>query len=395
VFENADETIRILPAASATTRWMEIEGTVTRVHLHRATGWPSTCRRALASTPLTNYEVFWKTFAEQYAFFDIRGVDWIAVDRAARPRITANMKPEELFQLLSDMIAPLHDAHTFISAPLIRKQFRGRRQPTDSMQQADKPRIAQIIESDYLAGPLRKYCDGQIQFGLLRPTQDDRQVKTKRLSAGRVGYLRIQSFANYSADSVFAKQLDTLNAALDSIFSESDGLAGLVIDIRINSGGSDIFGLAMAARLTDRSYVAYVKRARDDPRRVGGWTRPQVVMVRPAQRPGFRGPVVLLTSAHGQSAAETFAMALLGRHPTVLRIGMNTQGVFSDDLQRSLPNGWTFGLSNEIYLTEDGKSFEGTGVPPDIRVPIFPKNDLEHGRDSGLDEALKVLVHGP
>jgi C-terminal processing protease CtpA/Prc len=116
-------------------------------------------------------------------------------------------------------------------------------------------------------------------------------------------------------------------------------------------------------------------------------------MVRVSQQPGFRGPVVLLTSSDSVSAAETFTMALLGREPHVVRGGANTQGVFSDVLGRRLPNGWTFGLPNEIHLTKDGRAFDGTGVPPDVEIPIFPAEDLASGRDSGLDKALELLDH--
>lgn len=85
-------------------------------------------------------------------------------------------------------------------------------------------------------------------------------------------------------------------------------------------------------------------------------------------------------------------MAVLDRDPHVVRVGSNTQGVFSDVLGRKLPNGWTFGLPNEIYFTKDGKAFDGTGVPPDIEAPIFPMEDLTDGRDSALDKALELLA---
>ena len=65
--------------------------------------------------------------------------------------------------------------------------------------------------------------------------------------------------------------------------------------------------------------------------------------------------------------------------------------MFSDVLVRRLPNGWRFGLPNEIYLTKDGKAFDGAGVPPDVAVPIFPAEDLSSGRDSALDKALELL----
>ena len=87
-------------------------------------------------------------------------------------------------------------------------------------------------------------------------------------------------------------------------------------------------------------------------------------------------------------------MALMGRTPHITRIGESTQGVFSDVLGRTLPNGWNFGLPNERFLTQDGVAFDGPGVPPDEVVPVFPKSDLESGRDGALERALQVLA-GP
>jgi C-terminal processing protease CtpA/Prc len=113
--------------------------------------------------------------------------------------------------------------------------------------------------------------------------------------------------------------------------------------------------------------------------------------VRVGKQPRFTGKIILLTGRNSVSAAETFTMALMGRTPAVTRVGENTQGVFSDVLGRRLPNGWRFGLPNEIFLTEAGKTFDGPGIPPDIAVPVFPREDLQQGRDSCLDKALELL----
>jgi len=76
--------------------------------------------------------------------------------------------------------------------------------------------------------------------------------------------------------------------------------------------------------------------------------------VNPGERPGIQGHVVLLIGDCA-SACETFAMATMQRQPAVIRLGENTEGVFSDVLDRRLPNGWHFGLSNEVYRTGDGR----------------------------------------
>jgi hypothetical protein len=61
------------------------------------------------------------------------------------------------------------------------------------------------------------------------------------------------------------------------------------------------------------------------------------------------------------SGSETFTMALMGRKPRVTRIGENTQGVYSDVLELSLPNGWRFGLPSEVYLTAQGPTSRPVG----------------------------------
>ena len=111
----------------------------------------------------------------------------------------------------------------------------------------------------------------------------------------------------------------------------------------------------------------------------------------PSAKPTFKGKVALLIGPDTVSAGETFTMALMGREPHVLRIGLNTQGVFSDVLGRSLPNGWHFGLPNEVYYTQDGKAFDAQGVPPDIHVRFFTPRDLLVSRDAALEEAIRQL----
>lgn len=387
-------TFRISRATSEDARWLHEDGSVSSILLRRTGSRPEPCGQPLADAPLTNYRVFWETFAEQYPFFALRHMDWVAVDKRFRPQVTPDTKPEELFRVFSEMLDPLHDAHTFIHAKSIQKRFHGFRPSADPMQKKNAARIAEIIETRYIRSGLHDFCNKQLQFGLLRSSPHAALSDSE--SGGEthgIGYLRIHSFSDYSNDREFLKQLDALEAALDDIFRNSAKLAGLVIDVRINGGGSDVFGISMASRLATEEYLAYAKVIRNDIRDPDHRTPPQQVIVHVSQRPGFRGPVVLLTSADSVSAAETFTMAVLDRDPHVVRVGSNTQGVFSDVLGRKLPNGWTFGLPNEIYLTKDGKAFDGTGVPPDIEVPIFPMEDLTNGRDSALDKALELLAH--
>ena len=386
VFAGENDTLRILPGASPDTRWLHEDWSVSNVLLRRTSSRPEPCGQPSADTPLANYQVLWEAFAEQYPFFELRQMDWLAVDKKYRSQVTPSTKPDELFNILREMIEPLHDAHTWIDAKSIQQFFHGRRPTADPMQKRNAGRITEIIETNYLHGGLHDYCNKQLQFGVLRSAQLGNST-----APGFIGYLRIHSFADYSSDREWVKQLKVLEAALDAIFKDSSKLTGLVIDLRINRGGSDVFGISIASRLAVREYLAYSKVSRNDIHDAGHRTPAQPVVVHVSQRPGFHGPVVVLTSSDSVSAAETFTMALLDRQPHVIRVGANTQGVFSDVLVRRLPNGWKFGLPNEIYLTKDGETFDGVGVPPDIAVPIFAAEDVSSGRDAALEKALELL----
>ena len=108
-------------------------------------------------------------------------------------------------------------------------------------------------------------------------------------------------------------------------------------------------------------------------------------LVTPANAPRYTGAVSLLTSDLTISAGETFIQAMMARTPTPARIGTTTQGVFADDMSRTLPNGWTFTLGNEEYVGPDGRNYEGVGIPPTVRTPVFTAEELEQNRDSALD----------
>jgi C-terminal processing protease CtpA/Prc len=56
------------------------------------------------------------------------------------------------------------------------------------------------------------------------------------------------------------------------------------------------------------------------------------------------------------SAAEVVTLSLMP-FPYVTYVGEPTKGMSSDLLERRLPNGWTFDLANERYLSIDGVNF--------------------------------------
>jgi hypothetical protein len=378
VYVDGGQVFLLRATPDSNEKQLQMDGTASHMVIHRIPSRPATCDQPTPNTPEGNFEVFAQTWEEHYISFDAKGTDWAAVVATARAKVTPETQPEALFEILQAMISPLEDAHTMIGAEPIKRAYQGFRKGTDRLikhgfhdfKTKDLPLLLAVTDSR-LQGPLRSWCNEQVQYGHL----DD-----------STGYLRILSEQGYTEEGDFSSGLVALEAALDTIFSDPT-LEGLVIDVRINFGGMDPYGLGGAPRGAATRYVAYSKEARMDPVDRTKWTPGQPSFVRPSTRPGFRGPVVMLTGPLTISAGETMTQALMGRSPKVLRIGDYTQGVFSDILGRTLPNGWYFGLPNEVFRSQDGKTFDGTGIPPDIGVPVFAVDDLAAGRDPGLERA--------
>lgn len=380
VFDGKNKRVRFLKDTSSGKVHMHSDGTVSDVIIRRTATRPKPCKKPAVNTPMSNYMIFWNTFYENYPFFTLHQLDWRVVDRRFRSQVTVSTKPKELFQIFQQMIEPLRDAHTGLVAWDIHEEFDGWRLAPNHLDENQWKEASDIIASKYLKRGLLSFCKGHLQFGVLKDA---------------IGYLRITAFYDYADTPSYDDRLKLLEEALDSIFKGASRWKALVIDVRQNKGGDDALGLAVASRLTKSRYLAYKKVARKNMSGRLRFTPSQEVWVAPSSRPGFYGRVLLLSGPDMVSAGETFAMALMGRKPRAVRIGLNTQGVFSDVLVRTLPNGWHFHLPNEVYYTKDGKSFDGAGIPPDIEVSFFSREDIRNGRDSALDEALKLLTEQP
>ena len=87
----------------------------TAVGLALLTGW-TVAHGQEASNPEAVFEDLWQTFDRGYATFDVRGVDWDALYRIYRPRVTAATTDDELFAVLSELLSHLNDNHVMLSS---------------------------------------------------------------------------------------------------------------------------------------------------------------------------------------------------------------------------------------------------------------------------------------
>jgi hypothetical protein len=375
---------------SADRRSLTVESPwgLTTLYYDRLPALPAQCRDAgrPSADPEYNFEVFWHSFAEHYAFFAERGVDWQAIRSTYRPRVTPATREAELLEIIESIFRQLQDRHVALIAgpiqlragvPAIVAQWYAAGKPRSIATSQD---ILRAKVAEYLAPAWRRHLD---PGSLHQPSSN---LAHGTAMAGRIGYLSIASESGYAHDgSAQASDRDAAQAALAEVFAGFGGKQGLIVDLRMNSGGSDEIGLDIAGWLADRDRPGFTKCARDG----SSNTPAQHTMVR-RQAGAFAGPTVVLVSQLTVSAGENLAM-ILRTFPHVIVVGDRTAGAHSDPLIKPLPNGWRLLLSNERFVSPDGTSYEGIGIPPDVLVAYEPEEVRVSGRDPLLDKALHLL----
>ena len=342
--------------------------------------------------PELNFDVLWHTFDQHYAFFSERKVDWKAIQAEFRPRIDGDTSKKKLRKTLRKMLKMLDDAHVGLEirgddVVPVKSRLDNRLLDECRAQHGEDCRFKRYIKQ-------RLARSEEVLRSVYLKNGFETAFK-KRAIWGRIGestgYLRIDSMSDLArGGKTSVDDVAALEPVLDNILKDLGNLPGMIVDVRKNEGGHDTVALAIAGRFADTKRVFGSKRAFEN----GHRTPPQDLFVEPTDGPRYRGRVALLTSSETASAAEVFALAMQSL-PQVTLVGEATMGIFSDQFGRSLPNGWKFSLSNEIYLTPNGKVLEATGVPPDVSAPFLTLEDHENGVDGGIEAAIATLNAPP
>lgn len=321
--------------------------------------------------PETNFEELWKTFYERYPFFKLRNVDWQNQYDIYRPEVTSHTGDDELFDIFSRMLLPLNDGHVELDA-----KIDGKRR---SFTAEEKPRFWQEF-TDREIDRLFKTTEATLaanNFGKLSKT-----------SAWMLRYCRSQTFGYLRILELEGIGKARLRAALDRIASDFKDLKGFIIDIRDNPGGEDSIAIAIIDRFCDRRRVAFHRKTKVGPGE-DDFTPLKTWYLEPEGELRFTGPIALLTCDSVFSGGEAFALAIK-QLPYVTIIGEPTNGIFSYQLEKRLPNGWNYCLSYQVYLSADMVCYEGKGVPVDIEL-LNRRSDLENRIDPLIVCALDVL----
>ena len=312
------------------------------------------------NNPVAVFDNLWNNYDKYYGGFIVKNIDWDTLYDTYRPLVNEQSSDEELYNALTGLLDNLNDNHVILW-------------PTN-------PNLESYTSG--VLGKLKTFSDYKESTVNSNYLISDKSL-SKTLSYGKLsnnlGYIH---FTDFNEGTKFYKK------SLEEIIGSFENTDGIIIDIRNNEGGTDLEAVYVAGHFTSEEKLAFTFQLRDGPNH-DDFNAPTSYYVKPEGKKRFTKNVVVLTHRFTISAAETFTLAM-DRLDNVTIVGDTTSGAFSDVIRRDLPNGWVYGISVGDWRDFEGKSYEGTGFPPDILIEN-DSTDVINGIDKALEKAIDIL----
>ena len=313
----------------------------------------------------------WNTFKDHYVYFDRREIDWDSYRTTYLPKVQAVSDEVELYRVFDNMLESLGDGHVGISAPNKIEKKVDKKEPKPATSISDLRRNARRLVLKRYLGDYNEHHKGLLRWGAINEALGYVQINgmVRFADYGISEDLKSKKYwkAYFKQASQDPKRLKTevigTRSIMERVLEDLGDSKALILDIRFNGGGTDEVSLEIMNHFTDKRRFAFSKKGRDG----NGFLPSQEIYLEPSSNPYLK-PVYVLTSGETASAAEIMTLCAMVL-PNVTRVGSATEGVFSDILGKSLPIGWEFGLSNEIYESAEGVDYENQGIPADKAFP--------------------------
>jgi carboxyl-terminal processing protease len=217
--------------------------------------------------------------------------------------------------------------------------------------------------SSVLISVKRKGQKKELEFTVERREVSLQTVSFEMLE-DKVGYVAVSSFSQNTPD-----QFDE---AINELLSE--GMEGMVIDLRNNGGGSFSASVDMLDRLLPKGLLVYT-RTKDGKEKKYYSTDEE----------SFDQPFAVLINENSASASEIFAGAVKDREAGTL-VGTTSFGKGIVQKTYVLDDGSAVKLTNSEYFTPNGNNIHGIGIEPDVEVEAG-----EGEEDLQLEKAVEIV----
>ena len=325
----------------------------------------ASCERAFMeadepSNPVNVFDYLWNKVDQQYAFFDVKGVDWDSVYEMYRPKVYDDMDDDSLFRVCAAMLNTLKDGHTNLVSSFDVSH-------NDSVyykMYAEKNIDVDVVVLNYLT--VNYHTTGSIAHNAIRD--------------GRVAYLRYSSFMN-----------DISKADLKYLFEDRyKDCDGVILDLRQNGGGS-INNIGMLLSIFDnREQPLYQTQIKSGPKHKE-FTDLETVKASDTcilETP-YNKPMAVLIDRGSYSATSFFSVCTMA-YPNIRLFGDYSGGGLGLPNGGALPNGWTYRFSITRTIANDGGNYEN-GVPPQERV-LIDEASTAQGIDNVIEAAADWIL---
>lgn len=312
----------------------------------------------------------WTDLDRHYALFRAKAVDWDAVGAECLPTVDESSTSEELWTAATDMLGRLGDPHVQMNTPDGSVFFNG----GPKRDQAAERFSILVVKRDYLRDSYQVLGNdvlgnARLLYGIL-PGSD-------------IAYLWLATFAG---DPPYAD-------AFDTIVTDANTRAGLVVDLRANVGGNTRNMLDAIASFVEHDLTYLRWRERNGPAHDDFAPLADLTVRRSPGRPFFRGPLAVLVDEFTGSSADHFHFALKEFAPNATTFGERTSGNFgSIENYKALANGWRYTYSAREAVSLAGLPLDSLdGMPPDVEI-LGSQEELLRGHDRVLDAAVAHLL---
>jgi carboxyl-terminal processing protease len=341
---------------------------------------PDVCHKKLSDIAKTdiqfNFEVFAKTVEENFAYFELNKVNWDSLYLVQKGKLNSNSTDTDLYNVLQETLRIIKDNHGQVepTEDVYEKYMllNPDSESSEELKEYGDFEIAQIVSDTFLEKDL---------------TTDSKFVKWGMMDKN-IGYIQVKAMWLYAdldlVDSLIAKdgwvatyatemtrlneseyielEVEGISRIMDKVMNDLSQTDHIVLDVRFNGGGQDAVSLEILKRFNDKKTKIATHKAKLG----AGFSPVQSIFLEPQDKP-YTKPVFVLTSRQSASATDLLALATLPLNH-VKRIGSRTNGAISTALEKRLPNGWYFSISNEMYFDTNGICYENTGVPVDYEM---------------------------
>jgi hypothetical protein len=320
-------------------------------------------------------------YGKHYPFFKDLSLNWDAHVHSLEQQAGNADSDEDLALLLSTLVAPTLDGHGSVETPF---------GPIETAEPAEAfTRLYQEWETSgsgsfetYFATITNQFFNQSFDRYLTNVSTQGGMFVWGDLSED-TGYLFLNAML-LNEDEPLAMQVDQVEQIMANFIQDFASKSKVVIDLRINPGGTDWISHTIARFFGDQPRFGYAKHNQTS----SGPTAFRTTWVDPRPE-AFQGQVILLTSSFTASAAEVFVHMMKGLDQVMI-LGEPTFGGISDALEKTLPNGWSVTLSNERYVDAEGQCYEFIGHPVDMHLPFNTLQERQQGTDAALEAVLKL-----